>query len=299
MMGVMKEHKDELAQLQRELSHLEKTYKTGIITEDEFRSGRNVLIKKINRVIARVKNEKASQEVIKDIISKKPSLESEKTRVKLKNKNKKVREIVSSKQADYLNAQETNTDENRVWQGVIYVLVVLLIISISFTAYRYYQVYGQDKIVTIYEFSDFQSQNARDVQETLRHIKDEYGGQVKIVFKHFPLEDAHPDALHLAEALECGAEQGQFVQFHNFLFNYQKQMSEEMLQDFVSGRDIDIEVFNNCLSNHLTLEKIRSDINKGKEKGVTAVPTFFIEDQMLVGNQKYEVFKYYIDQALK
>ncbi len=291
-MGIMKEHKDELAQLQRELSHLEKTYKTGIITGDEFKASRNVVIKRINKVLAKVKNEKASQEMINEIISRKSFLDAEKTRGKIKPKTKKVVKESSEN-------SELNKEENGLWQAMIYILVLLLIIAISFTTYRYYQVYSPENVVTIYEYTDLQSENARGVQETLRKIKDEYGEQVKIVLKHFPLEDVHPNAWLMAEALECGADQGEFETFHNFLFNYQKQLSEEMITDFAVQRNLDIEAFNRCLNTHTKQEKIQADIVEGKQKGVSAVPTFFIEDQVLVGNQKYQVFKYYIDQKLK
>ncbi|MBI3033343.1 thioredoxin domain-containing protein [Candidatus Woesearchaeota archaeon] len=308
----MKEHKEELSKLQRELSHLEKTYKTGIITDNEYQTSKNAVMKKLNKLMIKLRHEEASKRVVDEILKEKLSstVATSKThdsKKSIKGTAKKISSLgKSSRPVKQENKNEItsktpkfpNEDNDAFWNGVVYILVLLLVLAATFTTYRYYEAHSQLKVVTIYEFTDFQSKNSRNVQKALSEIKDEYSDQVKIILKHYPLEEIHPDSVLAAEALECAAEQGEFRKFHNFLFNAQKELSSQLIKEFAQEQELNSEVFNDCLESHKKLDKVKADIEEGKQLGVTAVPTFIIDGHMLVGNQKYEVFKYYIDQAL-
>src|SRR5688572_13907540 len=71
--------------------------------------------------------------------------------------------------------------------------------------------------VTIVEFSDFECRFCRDVQPTLKQVLESYSKDVRLVFKHLPLE-GHRNALPAARAAYCAAEQDRFWQFHDALF---------------------------------------------------------------------------------
>ena len=67
-----------------------------------------------------------------------------------------------------------------------------------------------DAPVTIIEFSDFQCPFcARFHSETLPHIIENYvdTGQVKFVYRDFPIQNIHPNAVPAAVAAECADEQ--------------------------------------------------------------------------------------------
>src|SRR6185503_11484677 len=68
--------------------------------------------------------------------------------------------------------------------------------------------------ITIVEFSDFECPFCRQVQSTLKQIVDGYGRDVRLVFKHLPLE-GHRNSFPAARAAYCAAEQDRFWQFHD------------------------------------------------------------------------------------
>ena len=57
----------------------------------------------------------------------------------------------------------------------------------------------------------------REVQATLKQVMQRYGNEVRLVFKHLPLE-GHRNSLPAARAAYCAAEQDRFWQFHDALF---------------------------------------------------------------------------------
>src|SRR5437868_8066025 len=71
--------------------------------------------------------------------------------------------------------------------------------------------------VTIIEFSDFECPYCNQVQATSKQIRESYGSDVGLVFKHMPLE-GHRNSLPAARAAYCAAEQDRFWPFHDALF---------------------------------------------------------------------------------
>ncbi|MBI2112955.1 MAG: thioredoxin domain-containing protein [Candidatus Wildermuthbacteria bacterium] len=61
--------------------------------------------------------------------------------------------------------------------------------------------------VTLVEFSDFQCPYCRAFHPELQKALQEFGQDVRWVYKHFPLTSIHPEALPSAMASECVWEQ--------------------------------------------------------------------------------------------
>lgn len=65
-----------------------------------------------------------------------------------------------------------------------------------------------DADVVLIEFSDIDCPYCGRHHDTMRQLMNEYGDDVAWVYRHFPLEQLHPDAFHKAEAAECAGELG-------------------------------------------------------------------------------------------
>ena len=72
--------------------------------------------------------------------------------------------------------------------------------------------------VTIVEYSDFHCPFCRRVQPTLLQLLAKYPTQVRLIYKHLPLDNLHPQARKFAEASWCAAEQNRFWQFHDAVY---------------------------------------------------------------------------------
>ena len=167
--------------------------------------------------------------------------------------------------------------------------------------------------ITIIEFSDFQCPFcARFHVETLPSIMNEYinDGQVKLVFRDFPIQSIHSNALAASVASECANEQEKFKEMHDILFENQKewnnQNTDNAINTFIQyASDMGLEEeFNSCLKNAKYVEEIQKDLDDGRTYGITGTPGFFIgNDQIgfieLKGAQPFENFKKVIDSQLK
>lgn len=72
--------------------------------------------------------------------------------------------------------------------------------------------------IQLVEFSDFECPYCQSAYPTVKQILNEYKGQVKFYYVHYPLTQIHPNAQKSAEASLCAADQGKFWEYHDKLF---------------------------------------------------------------------------------
>ncbi len=170
-----------------------------------------------------------------------------------------------------------------------------------------------DAPITIIEFSDFQCPFcARFYTQTLPLIYEEYiePGKVKLVFRDYPIQSIHPNAVPASVAAECANEQGKFKEMHDTLFENQNEWGKQKTADalslfsqYATKIQLEQEVFDSCLTSGKYIEEIKKDFDDGSDYGVTGTPGFFIgNDQIgyveLKGAQPFESFKKVIDSQL-
>jgi hypothetical protein len=64
--------------------------------------------------------------------------------------------------------------------------------------------------VTLVEYGDYQSAACVSAAQELADLRSRFGGELRFVFRHFPIGEAHPLALRAAEAAEAAGAQGRF-----------------------------------------------------------------------------------------
>ena len=171
-----------------------------------------------------------------------------------------------------------------------------------------------DAPITIIEFSDFQCPFcARFHIQTLPLILEQYieQGKVKLVFRDFPIQSIHPNALPASVAAECANEQGKFKEMHDMLFDNQNQWNKQETADALSlfssyaiEIQLDQETFDSCLTSGKYIEEIRKDLDDGRDYGVSGTPGFFVGNERigfveLKGAQPFDSFKKIIDAQLE
>ncbi len=148
--------------------------------------------------------------------------------------------------------------------------------------------------VTIVEFSDFQCPFCARSQAVLKQVLEKYPNDVKLVFRHFPLE-SHPQARLAAEAAECAARQGKFWEYHDQLFASAGELPRSRLQGLAETIGLDPQGFSSCLDGGTTGVRVAADLMAGRQLGVTGTPTFFVNGRMLEGAQPFAAFQNVID----
>jgi protein-disulfide isomerase len=140
-----------------------------------------------------------------------------------------------------------------------------------------------DATLTVVEFSDFQCpfcrQHALDTQPVLDEQFVE-PGDVKWVFKHFPVEQSHPQAVAAAGAAECAGYQGQFWEMHHLLFERTEEWGSSSSVDagltaLAEELSLELDQFDTCMEAQETYQAILGDLNDGSSF-VRGTPTFVV-----------------------
>ena len=150
--------------------------------------------------------------------------------------------------------------------------------------------------VSITEFSDFQCPYCREVRDTIKQVLRDYGSDVRIIFKHLPL-DIHAEAFASARAAFCAGEQGFFWPYHDALFSAET-FSPEAFSKIASKLGLSIPNFNACLSSEVSRTAILKDMREAKKFGIDTTPTFIVNGRLVRGAIGLKEFKTIIGREL-
>jgi len=152
--------------------------------------------------------------------------------------------------------------------------------------------------VTIVEFSDYQCPYCQGVEPTLKKLLAKYQGRVSLAYRDLPLKDIHPQAQLAAEASRCAGEQGKFWEYHDVLFQNPNRLDRNSLTEHARTVSLDEKQFESCLAAGKYKTQVEEDRQAGLRAGVTGTPGFFINGNVLSGNQPQESFEKVIDAEL-
>ena len=153
--------------------------------------------------------------------------------------------------------------------------------------------------VTLIEYSDFECPYCLNHKATIDKIVQNYGDQVRVVFRHYPLS-FHANAEKAAEASECAAEQGKFWEMHDKIFaaNEAGTMSVDKWKAEAKSLGLNTKKFNECLDSGKYADEISAEEQAGLAAGVEGTPATFVNGELVSGAIPYEQFKSIIDSKL-
>lgn len=139
-------------------------------------------------------------------------------------------------------------------------------------------------------YSDFECTYCAQFAETVNQARQEFAGKLAVVFRHYPLVEAHPNSLLAAEASECASEQGKFWEMHDALFQAQRtnSLNAEAIKQMAVDLNLDKTRFNECLTSEKYADKILAQIQEAKSATVSGSPTAFINGELITGANPYE-----------
>ena len=135
---------------------------------------------------------------------------------------------------------------------------------------------ADDAPITLVEYGDFECPSCGAAYPTVEVVRRKMGARLRFVFRHFPLTQMHPHALHAAEAAEAAGAQGKFWQLHAMLFEHQDALDDADLVRYAKALHLDVERFTRELASEMYVARVRKDIQSGIKSGVNGTPTFFI-----------------------
>lgn len=158
--------------------------------------------------------------------------------------------------------------------------------------------------IVIQEFSDFECPFCGRVNPTLKQVLDEFGSEVKIVWRNLPLP-FHKNAPLAAEAAyEIYKQKGDkaFWEYHDKLFANQKApggIERENLEKFATEAGADMAAFKKALDERTHKARVEADGEAAKAASISGTPGFVINGYVVSGAQPYGAFKKAIKMAKK
>lgn len=161
--------------------------------------------------------------------------------------------------------------------------------------------------VVLVEFTDYQCPFcARHATETLPLILENYveTGRVYYVFKDFPLQQIHPNALLAAQAARCAGDQDAYLEMHDLLFERQNEWGSEAdaaaaFASLAGELELDTDAFSACLESGDYEDEVLANFSEGAGIGVNGTPAFFVGAEFVDGAQPYEVFVQALESQLE
>ncbi len=157
----------------------------------------------------------------------------------------------------------------------------------------------EDAPVILVEFGDFQCPFCRQAMGIVYELAQKYPEELRVVYRHLPLDTIHPRARAAAEASACAADQGLFWEYHDRLFANPTAFGDEDLRAHAREVGADGEVFDACVEKREHAAKVDADAAAAVELGITGTPAFVVNGILLFGLQTEETLDRLIRDELE
>jgi protein-disulfide isomerase len=134
--------------------------------------------------------------------------------------------------------------------------------------------------VTVVEYGDFECPNCKQAAPAVKMLLEHFKGRIRFAFRNFPLEEVHPHAVPAAEAAECAGAQEQFWPMHDLLFDNQPHLKLPQLRSYADRLQLDMSRYDLEMNDHVYLQRVREHMQSGRDSGVRATPTFFVNGRV-------------------
>lgn len=141
--------------------------------------------------------------------------------------------------------------------------------------------------VKIVEFSDLQCPACKFAANFPQRLISDFGENISVEFKHFPLTTIHGYAYKAAEAAECANDQGKFWEFIDISYKNQPDLSVRDLKGYAKTIGLNTTSFNACLDSDAKSITVDNHIREGYSLDIPGTPTFFVNGKILT-TIKYE-----------
>jgi protein-disulfide isomerase len=140
-----------------------------------------------------------------------------------------------------------------------------------------------DAPVRIEEFGDFECPPCGAFHPILKQMHKEFGDQLYITFRNFPLAN-HQHAVPAASAAEAAGLQGKFWEMHALIFEHQEDWRaafdvRPIYEGYAKQIGFDVERFKRDVNSDRVEQRIFLDAKRGRSMGVGSTPTVFVNDR--------------------
>lgn len=130
--------------------------------------------------------------------------------------------------------------------------------------------------VTVVMFSDFECPTCAGVHPVLKKVIGEFGTDVRLVVRDYPLEKIHDNAFKAAVAAGAAEKQGKFFEYIELLYNNQEALDSESLAAYADQAGLNLSRFQRDINDPQLAAEVRKDIADGESYGVDGTPSIYV-----------------------
>jgi NhaA family Na+:H+ antiporter len=130
------------------------------------------------------------------------------------------------------------------------------------------------------EYGDFECPYCGQAYGVVRSLERNFGEDLAIVFREYPVPRVHPHALAAALAAEAAAAEGRFWEMHDQLFTHQDALTDDDLRGHASAVGVDPDAVVRPAAERY-LERVRRDQASGDASRIPGTPSFFLNGRPL------------------
>lgn len=162
-----------------------------------------------------------------------------------------------------------------------------------------YAIGGKTPLVTVVAFTDFACPPCGRSWKVLHNLVEDYGEDVRVVFRAFPVRGFGQGEQALEAAFAAGA-QDKFWPMHARLFEQQGSGFERpTLRAHAEAVGVDIQKFMDDLDNGVHTSRLNRHKRQAATFGVQALPVAFVNGLFLIGFHEEDAWHGLIDEEIK
>ncbi len=162
---------------------------------------------------------------------------------------------------------------------------------------------SESKKILLIEYGDYQCPSCGGASPHVKTLMEEYGKDVTLVFRNFPLTAIHPNARAAAAVAEAAGLQGKFWEMHDRLFEGQKMWeqtpnAQTTFDQYAQEIGLDMAKFKADRESTDVMSVINKDLDDVKKIGGTGTPTFAINGKKVENPGTGEALTKMIEDAI-
>jgi protein-disulfide isomerase len=151
--------------------------------------------------------------------------------------------------------------------------------------------------VTLVEFADYECPHCKRFQPVLRQILDEFKGDVRLYFKHYPLGQ-HNNAPKAAAAAVAAQLQGKFWPYQDKLWENQDSLTGVDLEKYAKEVGLNMPKFLADVADKKVGQHVQKDHVDGETLGLSSTPTLYINGREYTDAKDTESLREWIKEEL-
>lgn len=155
------------------------------------------------------------------------------------------------------------------------------------------RVQGSDTAAaTLIEFSDFECPACANLYPVIEAAQEEFGDDLRVVFRHFPLTSLHPNAIAAHRAAEAANAQGKFFEMHDLLFERQPAWSAvssglstaeaiNVFENYAQQLGLDMDQYREDVSSSELFDNITRHQEAGNQLNISSTPSLLLNGELI------------------